>query len=363
MCMQISKIKLVNFRNYEKLEVNVKNNLNVFLGKNAQGKTNLLESVYICGVGKSFRASKDNEVIFWNKDFAKIELEIDKQIRKEKIEIIFQNGSKKIIKIDGIGIRKVGELLGELPIVFFSPDELRLIKESPDERRKFMNIDISQTNKKYFYLLGRYEKILANRNKLLKTTKDEAVLKDCIEIWDKALVEVAEKIYIERKKFIEELKPFAELAHNYISNGSEKLVIEYKGFDCGKNDFKESLLKSLQKNLDKDYKLGFTSVGPHRDDIDIYVNDIEVKKFGSQGQQRTAALSLKLAELEIIKQRTGDYPILLLDDVFSELDEERRKRLIKFTSRTQTFITCTDFDFNVKENIFTINKGEVLNNK
>ena len=361
--MKINRIKLFNFRNYENLDLKTNKNLNVFLGKNAQGKTNLLESIYICGVGKSFRSVKDNDVILWGKENSKIEIEIDKEIRKEKIEIYFQNKQKKTIKIDGISVRRIGELLGELPVVFFSPDELKLIKDSPDERRKFMNIDISQTNKNYFYLLGRYEKILGNRNKLLKNTKDIEVLKDCIDIWDRALVDTAEKIYNQRKIFIEQLNPFASMAHSYISNGKENLRVEYKGFEFGKGNYKETLLKTLQKNLEKDFKQGFTSVGPHRDDLDIYINDVEVKKFGSQGQQRTAALSLKLAELEIIKQRTGDYPILLLDDVFSELDKERRSRLIKFTSRTQTFITCTDFEFDKDQTIFNIENGDILQNK
>ncbi len=361
--MQITNIKIQNFRNYENLDLDIGEGINVFLGSNAQGKTNLLETIYFCGIGKSFRSIKDKEVIRWGKESGRIKIEVQKKYRKTAIELIFNNDSKKIIKIDGISIKRTGEILGELPIVFFSPDELRLIKDSPDERRKFMNIDISQTNKKYFYLLGRYEKILANRNKLLKTTKDLEVLRNMIDIWDRSLVEIAEKISKERENFVKEIAPFAEMAHSYISNGKEKLMIKYKGFDPGKNDFKEGMLKSLQKNLEKDYKLGFTTIGPHRDDIDIFLNDIEVKTFGSQGQQRTVALSLKLAELEIIKEKTGEYPILLLDDVFSELDFERRKRLLKFTMRTQTFITCTDFEYNVENcKIFNIKNGNIEDN-
>lgn len=359
--MKIKRIEIQNFRNYENLDLDIGEGINVFLGKNAQGKTNLLETIYFCGIGKSFRQVKDKEVINWKKDSAKIKLEIEKKFRKSQIELIFNKEIKKIIKIDGISIKRTGEILGELPIVFFSPDELRLIKDSPEERRRFMNIDISQTNKRYFYLLGRYEKILANRNKLLKTTKEFEVLRNMIDIWDRSLVEIAEKISKEREKFIKEIAPFAEMAHSYISNGKEKLEIRYKGYDPGKNDFKESMLKTLQKNLEKDYKLGYTTIGPHRDDLDIYLNDIEVKNFGSQGQQRTVALSLKLAELEIIKERTGEYPILLLDDVFSELDVERRNRLLKFTRRTQTFITCTDFEYNIEKcRIFNINDGKII---
>ena len=359
--MQIKNIKIKNFRNYKELDLSIGDGVNVFLGKNAQGKTNLLETIYFCGIGKSFRQVRDKEVIKWGEEFAKIEIQIEKKYRKSAIELIFNSESKKSIKIDGISIKRTGEILGELPIVFFSPDELKLIKDSPEERRKFMNIDISQTNKRYFYLLGRYEKILANRNKLLKTTKDIEILRNMIDIWDRSLVEIAEKISNEREKFVKEIAPFAEMAHSYISNGKERLVIKYKGYNPGKNDFKEYMLKNLQKNLEKDFKLGYTTIGPHRDDIDIYLNDIEVKSFGSQGQQRTVALSLKLAELEIIREKTGEYPILLLDDVFSELDLERRKRLLKFTMRTQTFITCTDFDYDIGNcKIFNIKEGNII---
>lgn len=358
--MKITNISIKNFRNYETLNLKIDKPINVFIGKNAQGKTNLLEAIFFCGVGKSFRTSKEKDVIKWNNESAKITIDIEKKYRKQKIELIFSKNAKKTVRIDGISVRRIGDLLGEMPVVFFSPDELKLIKESPDERRKFMNIDISQTNKRYFYLLSRYEKILANRNKLLKETKDLKVLKDSIDIWDRVLVDVAEKISEEREKFIEELAPLAEKAHNYISNGKESLKIEYKGFEKGKNSYKEAFLKALQKNLEKDFKLGYTSVGPHRDDLDLYLNGVEVKSFGSQGQQRTVALSLKLAELEIIKNRTGEYPILLLDDVFSELDSERRSRLVKFTTRTQTFITCTDFDTKeVDFKTFKITDGKI----
>ena len=359
--MKISSISVDNFRNYERISIKPKENVNVFLGKNAQGKTNLLEAIFFCGVGKSFRNVKDKDLINWSKDFSRITINIEKKYRNQKIEILLTNSNKKTIRIDGISIRRVGDLLGEMPVVFFSPDELKLIKESPDERRKFMNIDISQTNKRYFYLLQRYDKILASRNKLLKDTKDIEVLKQSIDIWDRVFVEVAEKIILERIKFVEEISPLAEKVHKFLTNGKEELRIEYKGFEKGKNEtYSQSIEKALKKNLEKDFKLGYTSIGPHRDDIDIFLNGIEVKNFGSQGQQRTAALSLKLSELEIIKEKVGDYPVLLLDDVFSELDKDRRDRLLKFTSKTQTFITCTDFNYSDKNfKIFEIENGKV----
>ena len=358
--MYLSNIKLNNFRNYKSLNLDLSENINVLLGKNAQGKTNLLEAIFFCGIGKSFKSVKDKELIKREEESGKIEIEIQKKYRKQKIEINLSKSLKKNIKIDGISIIRIGDLLGEIPVVFFSPDELKLIKESPEERRKFMNISLSQTDKKYFYLLRRYEKILANRNKLLKETKDIEVLRQTIDIWDRVLVDVAEKIIKERERFIKEITPFAEKALDYISGGKEKLRVEYKGLKSENQTYSEILAKKLKQNIEKDFKLGYTSIGPHRDDIDIYLNEIEVKNFASQGQQRTVALSLKLAELEIMKQKTGEYPILLLDDVFSELDSERREKLLKFTTRTQTFITCTDFDKNIENcKIITIKDGKI----
>ncbi len=355
--MYIENITLKNYRSYKEASFKFSPNLNIIIGKNAQGKTNILEAIFYAIIGKSFRTSKDKEVINWNCQNAFIKAKFKKKYRDVIIEIFFDNNHKKSIKIDGISIKKIGELMENANAVFFSPDELKLVKESPDERRKFINIDISQTNKRYFYLIGRYEKVLANRNKLLKSSKDINVIKETIDIWDRALSDLAEKIYIERKKFITELSPYAKLAHKYITNNSEDIEIKYvSSFD---EDYSKKMIKALQKNLEKDFKLGFTSVGVHRDDLDIFLNGVEVKNYGSQGQQRTVALSLKLAELEIIKNRMGEYPILLLDDVFSELDQDRRKKLLKFTSKTQTIITCTDFEDNISANKIYIKKEQL----
>ncbi len=355
--MVINSLRLVNYRSYKEKTFNFDQNLNILVGKNAQGKTNVIEAIFFAVIGKSFKTSREKEIIKWGENKAYLCGEFSKKYRDEKIEIYFDENKKKSIKIDEIGIHKIGELMGRANAVFFSPDELKLVKESPDERRRFMNIDISQTNKRYFYLIGRYEKVLANRNKLLKSTKDIEIVKETIEIWDRALSDLAEKIAFERQKFIEELSPYAKLAHQYISGGKEEIEIKYiSSFDCDR--YSEKMFKHLQKNLEKDFRLGYTSVGTHRDELDIYLNGTEVKNYGSQGQQRTVALSMKLAELEIIKNRVGEYPILLLDDVFSELDSERRKKLLNFTSKTQTIITCTEFNEKVKANIINIVKEE-----
>lgn len=341
--MQITNLVLKDFRSYKDSKFVFSPKVNVIVGKNAKGKTNILEAVFFMIIGKSFRTSKEKDVINWGQEYAYISGEFQKKYREVNIEMFFSSLKKKAVKIDGVSIRRIGELLGSVNAVFFSPDELRLIKNSPDERRRFMNIILSQTNKSYFYLLGRYEKVLANRNKLLKTSHDKNVLIETIDIWNRALSDLAEKIYRERAKLIEELSPFAKKAQEYLSNGKENIEIVYKSSFDGE-DYAKKMMKGLEKNLDRDFKLGYTSLGVHRDEIDIYLNGVEVKIFGSQGQQRTVALSLKLAELEIIKERTGEEPLLLLDDVFSELDKDRRKKLLKFTSKAQTIITCTDFD-------------------
>lgn len=341
--MQIKELTLKKYRSYEDKKIEFSPRVNVIVGKNALGKTNILEAIFFMIIGKSFRTSHEKEVIKWQNENGYIKGEFEKKYREIEIEMFFSSLHKKAIKIDGVGIKRIGELLGSVNAVFFSPDELKLIKNSPEERRRFMNIILSQTNKSYFYLLGRYEKVLANRNKLLKSSHDINALSDTIDIWNRALAELAEKIYKERAKLIDELSPFAKKAQEYLSGGKENIEIEYKSSFKGE-DYAKKMLKGLEKNLEKDFKLGYTSLGVHRDEIDIYLNGEEVKSFGSQGQQRTVALSLKLAELEIIKNRVGEEPILLLDDVFSELDKDRRRKLIKFTSKAQTIITCTDFD-------------------
>ncbi len=364
--MKIKSIKLNNYRNYENEIINFSPATNIILGRNAQGKTNLLEAIFNCAIGKSMRATKENEVIRWGQENAKIELDLEKRFGKSKIEIFFLKNSKKAIKINGLPIKRIGELLGELHGVFFAPDELKLIKESPEDRRRFMDIDISQTSKSYFYLLGKYEKIILSRNKLLKEYKEKLNfkrnkpiqnadfedLKRMINVYDQQLADCATKITVSRNNFIISLAPFAEKAHSFLTDNLENLSIKY----CGAlpnsdllitdeetiNDIKNKFLSLYEKNFEKDLGLGYTIAGPHRDDIEVLINGIDARTFCSQGQQRTAALSLKLAELEIIKEETGEMPVLILDDVLSELDVSRRVKLLKFCALTQTFISSTD---------------------
>lgn len=356
--MKIKKIELYNFRNYDKQEILFSDGLNVIEGKNAQGKTNLIEAIYFCAVGKSFRASREKEVIGWQKDLAKIKIYIEKEIGEKSIEIIFAKGQKKTIKIDGIPIFKIGELLGELNAVFFAPDELKLIKDSPEDRRRFMDISLSQTFKDYFYLLSKYSKILQSRNKCFKDYGNEKNIRKILDVYDIQLADICLKIKKYRENFIKKLEPYAQMVHNYITNGEEKITLEYLSIE--END-KESILNALKKSFEKDLKLGYTTYGVHRDDIKVMVNGVDVRTFGSQGQQRTCALSMKLAELEIIRQDKSVHPILLLDDVLSELDDSRKLKLLKFCTKAQTFLTCTEFDYNVACKKIKVSEGKIKN--
>lgn len=361
--MEIKKITLSNYRNYGSQAIELGSNLNVIVGKNAQGKTNLLESVFLCTIGRSPRTTKDKDLIEWNSQFAKVDIELTKKVGKSRIELFLFRNQNKAVKINQIGIQKIGQLFGTLNAIYFSPDELKLIKESPDERRKFMDIDLCQFDRNYFYELANYNKILLQRNKLLKSSSED-VLKDTVVIWNEQLATSGAKIIMARLSLIENLKPVVKEIHNTLTAGQEDLVIEYQGYTAEtENDLKLLLLKKYEEALDKDIKLGFTTVGPHRDDIKIASNGIDLRSFGSQGQQRTAAITLKLAELEVFKNNLGEYPVLLLDDVLSELDDNRQNQMLKYVSKVQTLITCTSFDFKIPHRRFEVNSGKVVDIK
>lgn len=357
--MQIKNLELTNFRNYTNQVVNFSSNLNVIIGKNAQGKTNLLEAIFLCAIGRSPRTTKDKDLINWKSTYAKITLDISKKIGSKLIDIYLFTNQNKAIKIDKIGIKKIGQLFGTFNAIYFSPDELKLIKESPEERRRFMDVDLCQFDKTYFYTLSKYNSVLVQRNKLLKSG-DISTLKDTISIWNDELANLGAKIIFSRLHLIEKLKKHAHEIHKFLTSEKEDLQISYQGFvEDNENALKLLLLKKYEETIDKDIKLGFTTVGPHRDDIKILSNDIDLRSFGSQGQQRTASLSLKLAELEVFKESIGEYPVLLLDDVLSELDEVRQLKLLEFTSSIQTLLTCTDFDFKLPHTKYLINDGKL----
>ncbi|MBE5736675.1 MAG: DNA replication/repair protein RecF [Clostridiales bacterium] len=357
--MKIETIELKNYRNYDSLEVALGDKLNVIVGKNAQGKTNLLESVFLCAIGRSPRLHKDKDLINWDKDFSKVKVRVNRHIGSADIELYLFRNQNKAIKINGIGIKKIGQLFGNLNAIYFSPDELKLIKESPDERRKFMDIDLCQFDKNYFYDLANYNKVLQQRNKLLKNS-NESALKETISIWNEQLAISGAKIILARCALIEKLKVHAGKIHAYLTSDKEELKLSYQGI-VGDNvaELQSLLLKKYSETLDKDIHLGYTTVGPHRDDIKIESNGIDLRTFGSQGQQRTGALSLKLAELEVFKDNIGEYPVLLLDDVLSELDETRQSKLLEFVSSVQTLITCTDYNINIPHKKFVIEGGNI----
>lgn len=360
--MKITSLELKNYRNYNSQKINFNNGINVLVGKNAQGKTNLLESIFLCSIGKSPRTNKDKDLILWGNSLSKISLTVNKKNGNKKIDIYLSTSQNKAISINGVPIKRMGELMGEFNSIYFSPDELKLVKDSPDERRRFMDIDLSQFNKNYFYTLNKYNKILSQRNKLLKTAFHKNDVLDTIGIWNEQLSTCASYIILQRVELINKLKVYAHDTLKFLTNDKEELVLEYSGFVANTTEeLKEILIKEYEKSLEKDVHLGYTTVGPHRDDFKIIVNNIDIRHFGSQGQQRTCALALKLAELEVFKENLGEYPVLLLDDVLSELDIERQTKLLEKVKDVQTIITGTDFKFNIPHKLFVVDNGSVEN--
>ncbi len=347
--LYIKRINLKNFRNYQSLDIEMGEGVNIFYGQNAQGKTNIIESVYMASTGKSHRTSKDSELIEWNSEDARIKIDFQKQNDEKSVEIYINKKIKKRIKLNGVRLNKIGELIGNLNTVIFSPDHMKIIKEGPVERRRFMDIILSQVKPGYYYNLVQYLKVLDQRNNLLNEARNDSSILKTMDIWNEQLADFGTRIIMTRNSFIEKICDIAAETHERISNGKEKLRINYSSSIEYKSnyesDIKESFIKALERTMSIDIKRGITHKGPHRDEINFYINETEVKTYSSQGQQRTALLSLKISELKYIEEETGELPILLLDDVFSELDTERQKYLVDFISNIQTFITCTDVEY------------------
>lgn len=343
--MKLSKINMVNFRNYSNAVINFGKNMNVFVGDNAQGKTNILEALYFCAFGRSFRTHKDAEMIRFENEIAKIKVDFEKNTREQSIEITLNKKEKKQIKLNEIRVNKNSELLGNLNLVLFSPDDTVVLKESPASRRKFLDILISQLRPNYAHILGKYNKILENRNSVIKSQRVET-----IEVWDEQLAETAEKIYEYRVEYISKLQKYIENISPSLTNSKENLVIKYRTSFKSKEDY----INLLKQNLRNDLYRGYTTSGIHRDDFELLVNGKELNLYGSQGQHRTAILALKFAELEIIREEINENPILLLDDITSELDLERISQIFKKISGFQVLITCTDA--NILRNIESLTK-------
>lgn len=354
--MWINKIKINDFRNYNNQEIDLGKNINVFYGENAQGKTNIIEAIFLCSMGKSFRAKQDKEMIKLDKINANVEIEFFKSDRDSKIKIQLSN--KKEVFINGIKIKKLSELLGNLNIVMFTPDDINILKGGPQNRRRFLDIMISQLKPNYMHTLSLYAKTLEQRNNYLKQIKEENKSEELLDIWDEKLAEYAFIISKYRNEFINKIINKIKKIHSEITNNKEEIKIEYLTECLNKIEYLDLLKKRRKLDIIKSY----TTKGIHRDDFIIYINDKELSTYGSQGQHRTAMLSLKLSELEIIEEEVGEKPILLLDDFMSELDSNRRTHFLEKINDTQVIITCTDkIDIeNKKILIYNVNDGKVF---
>ena len=336
--MKITKLRLIDFRNFEDQEIEVSEGTNLFYGDNAQGKTNILEAAFLCGTTKSHRGSKDGEMIRFGREEAHIRMEVEKREVGYRIDMHLKKNLKKGIAVNQVPIRKANELMGICHFVFFSPEDLNIIKNGPSERRRFMDLELCQLSTVYLQELSIYNRALAQRNKLLKDYYTGSVedFEGMLDVWDEQLLKSGRSIIRMRDSFIARLSEVMRRTHDRLSGGREVMNVGYE-----KNVPEEEFEQELKKNRERDLRMKMTHAGPHRDDLIFSVGGIDIRRFGSQGQQRTTALSLKLSEIELVNDMTGDRPVLLLDDVLSELDRGRQQFLLESIHRTQTLITCT----------------------
>ena len=360
--MKIDNVSFQGFRNLETQQIDLAPTLNVFCGDNAQGKTNLIESIYLCSLGRSPRTDNDKELVNWSCDNAVVRCNFSRKFGQLNVEVnLSKNKSKKLL-LNGNLLPKVSQLLGNLNTVYFSPQEIKIVNQSPADRRHFLDVDLCQLDKNYFFALSRFKKALTQRNNLLKSESEN--LQDEVGVWDEQIAQEGATLILKRKEFCQQLKPFAQAVQSKISQGEELLNLHY--LCCVEGDSHEQIAtaykKMLKDNFQSDVERGYTQNGCQRDDILLFVNGKDVKKYGSQGQQRTAALALKIAETQLFEQRTGESPILLLDDVLSELDSKRQKALLEFSNQLQIVLTAC---FLNKESlpkstkIFKVEKGNV----
>ncbi len=355
--MMIQSLELSNFRNYERASFQFHPGTNVLYGDNAQGKTNVLEAIYVGGTTKSHKGSKDRDMIKFDQKESHIRYFIEKKNRTFKVEIHMRRGSSKGIAVDGLPIKNSNELLGLSNIVFFSPEDLGIINDGPEQRRRFLDIELCQLNKAYLFYLTQYKKVLKQRNVLLKQIQEKKAVRETLEIWNQQLVDYGKKIIEIRTDFVGELNELIRVQHQKLTGGKEEIQLQYHP-NCSKDDFEHQIFLAE----DRDVFGGTTTVGPHRDDMAFMSGTIDFRKYGSQGQKRTAALSLKMAEINIVERIIGEKPILLLDDVLSELDRNRQNYLLENIKGIQTIITCTGLEEFIESGInidrtFEIIKG------
>lgn len=374
--MFLNRILLENYRNYTSLDINLCSDVNIFFGNNGQGKTNLLEAIFFTVIGKSFRGTKDSDIILSGKDFFDINVNVSDDIT-ENVSIKYNKNKEKYIKVNDLYLRKIGNLMGNILAIIFSPEDMHLISEGPSIRRKFMDIAISQLKCTYYFDLIQYNKILIQKNNLIKNIKQGKIKKydDILTVWNQQLSEFGSKIILERFNFIENLSDKCEEVNRIIASESaekdEILKISYKTDisreileNNDKNLINNEMLNILESKREREIEREMTLCGPHKDDIDFKLNNNDIKRFGSQGQKRTAVLAVKIAELELFKCMTGRKPILLLDDVFSELDEKRQISFMRQIKDVQTFISCVDNESvklqNLNASFFEIKNGRVV---
>lgn len=348
--MKIRSLKLKNYRNYDLLKLDFDGAANIFYGDNAQGKTNILEAVYISGTTKSHRGAKDRELIRFGQDESHIEAVVEKNGIDYQLDMHLKKNSPKGIAINKMPIRKASELFGIVNFVFFSPEDLNIIKNGPSERRRFIDMELSQLDRVYLSNLTNYNRIVNQRNHLLKSMGMGGELKDTLEVWDMQLIQYGDRIIERRKEFLDKVNEIISSIHKKLTGNREEIQVIYEP-----SNGNLTLEQALQKNRERDIRIKSTSAGPHRDDICFMVGGLDIRRYGSQGQQRTAALSLKLSEIELVKQAAKDTPVLLLDDVLSELDKHRQNYLLDSINDIQTLITCTGVEDFVNHR-FSINK-------
>lgn len=369
--MKLTNLQLQNFRNYESVQLEFTDGVHVFIGENAQGKTNLMESIYALAMTKSHRTTNDKELIGWNKEFATIKGTVEKTTTKTNLELQFSKKGK-IAKVNYLEQKRLSSYLGNLNVILFAPENLTLVKGSPQNRRKFVDMELGQMSSLYLYDLVEYNRILKQRNTYLKQLAIKKKQPDeYLEVLSEMLSELASKIIFHRLDFMKQLEALAIPIHDQLSLGREKFSVSYQAtipLEDGltPSQMKEIYINQFKKNQTREADQATTLIGPHRDDLIFYLNEIPVQTYGSQGQQRSTVLSLKLAEIELMKLSTGEYPLLLLDDVLSELDDDRQTHLIKaIENKVQTFITTTSLD-GIKQQfinepvVIPIEKGTIL---
>ena len=369
--MKLTNLQLQNFRNYESVQLEFTEGVHVFIGENAQGKTNLMESIYALAMTKSHRTTNDKELIGWNKEFATIKGTIEKTTTKTNLELQFSKKGK-IAKVNYLEQKRLSSYLGNLNVILFAPENLTLVKGSPQNRRKFVDMELGQMSSLYLYDLVEYNRVLKQRNIYLKQLAIKKKQPDeYLEVLSEMLSELASKIVFHRLDFMKQLEALAIPIHDQLSLGREKFSVSYQAtipLEDGLtlSQMKEIYIDQFKKNQTREADQATTLIGPHRDDLIFYLNEIPVQTYGSQGQQRSTVLSLKLAEIELMKLSTGEYPLLLLDDVLSELDDDRQTHLIKaIENKVQTFITTTSLD-GIKQQfinepvVIPIEKGTIL---